>query len=225
MDRKSDRKTPEGTYRIANPPVGLIEPQLRRIAGIAGLQRLFQAVQPTLTPFFQPRHGHGGVAAERIKRFATQRAQDDFGFALRSPALRGLEPGGLGGALRFNQFRHRIYWLSGLLSRVQGNWWRYKHGNEQVRLGVQSCRGPGAWLFHFTVFAGFDRVYALMLEPALFAPASRSLAGFWPVKAEHLGKRQTWIRHYEMTAANYASCRFVESLGCRNRPPQSRTGS
>jgi hypothetical protein len=56
--------------QFADPAVGLIKPQLRRIARLAGLQRLLQTVQPALTPFLQSRHGHGGVAAERIERLA-----------------------------------------------------------------------------------------------------------------------------------------------------------
>jgi len=46
--------------QFADPPVGLIEPQLRLIAGLADLHCLVQTGQVPLTPFFQSRHGHGG---------------------------------------------------------------------------------------------------------------------------------------------------------------------
>ena len=37
--------------------------------------------------------------------------------------------------------------------------------------------------------------------------------GVWPVRAERMAERQRWIDEYEHAARNYASCRFVESLG------------
>lgn len=83
-----------------------IGPPLRRIAGVAGLSRLRQTVRPTLAPFRPPRLGHGGGAAERSERFATQRAQDDFGFTFRPQRCRGisrpeLHSGLAGWAVRF----------------------------------------------------------------------------------------------------------------------------
>jgi hypothetical protein len=41
----------------------------------------------------------------------------------------------------------------------------------------------------------------------------RPVAGVWPVKDKYLPARRDWIARYETTAANYAACEFVTSLG------------
>jgi hypothetical protein len=82
---------------------------------------------------------------------------------------------------------------------------------------------------------GVDHLYALMCRNqhcfrARVSPKPwrigigahmRPRPGIWPVKPEHLEKRQAWIRHYEATAANYASCRFVEALGSDTVHPKA----
>lgn len=86
--------------QFADAPVGLIEPQLRRIVSGADLQGLLQAAERLRAPFLEARRGHRGLAAERIERFAAQQAQHHFGFAFRAPAQRGSfqigAPGGSG---------------------------------------------------------------------------------------------------------------------------------
>lgn len=37
--------------------------------------------------------------------------------------------------------------------------------------------------------------------------------GVWPVAADRLPQRRRWIDHYQQAAANYAACRYLESLG------------
>ena len=54
----------------------------------ADLQRLLHADERLLPPVFEARHGHGGLAAERIERLTAQQAEHDLGFALRTPAQR-----------------------------------------------------------------------------------------------------------------------------------------
>ena len=54
----------------------------------ADLQRLLHADERLLPPFFEARHGHGGLAAERIERLTAQQAEHDLGFAFRTPAQR-----------------------------------------------------------------------------------------------------------------------------------------
>ena len=41
----------------------------------------------------------------------------------------------------------------------------------------------------------------------------RPRPGVWPVKAEHLPRRERWIADYERISADYAACRFVTALG------------
>jgi hypothetical protein len=41
----------------------------------------------------------------------------------------------------------------------------------------------------------------------------RPRPGIWPVKPDHLARRQAWIRKYEEAATRFASCRLVETLG------------
>lgn len=68
------------------PRRATVAPDRRR----AGLQRLLQTLPPSLAPSLQSRHGRGSVAAERIERFATPRAQDAFSFTFCPPALQGI---------------------------------------------------------------------------------------------------------------------------------------
>ena len=85
--------------QFADAPVGLIEPQLRRIVVGADLQGRFQAAERLGAPFLQPWHRHGRLAAEGIQRLAAQQAQHDFGFAFRAPAQRGsFQAGAPGGS-------------------------------------------------------------------------------------------------------------------------------
>ncbi len=37
--------------------------------------------------------------------------------------------------------------------------------------------------------------------------------GVWPVAVERLPQRQSWVAHYEATAARFAACRFLETVG------------
>ncbi len=41
----------------------------------------------------------------------------------------------------------------------------------------------------------------------------RPRPGVWPIKEEHLGKRQAWEREYERLSSSYAACEFLEELG------------
>lgn len=41
----------------------------------------------------------------------------------------------------------------------------------------------------------------------------RPRPGVWPVRAEHLATRTAWVADYETRAADYAACRYLESLG------------
>lgn len=41
----------------------------------------------------------------------------------------------------------------------------------------------------------------------------RPRPGVWPVRAEQLEKRNTWIQAYEAAATRFASCRFLEAQG------------
>jgi len=41
----------------------------------------------------------------------------------------------------------------------------------------------------------------------------RPRPGVWPVKPEHLPRRERWIADYERTAADYAACRYMETIG------------
>jgi hypothetical protein len=37
--------------------------------------------------------------------------------------------------------------------------------------------------------------------------------GVWPVSPERLPARRAWLEHYDRTAAGFAACRFIESIG------------
>lgn len=41
----------------------------------------------------------------------------------------------------------------------------------------------------------------------------RPRPGVWPVREEHLGRRQAWVREYESRSASFAACEFLEELG------------
>jgi len=41
----------------------------------------------------------------------------------------------------------------------------------------------------------------------------RPRPGVWPVRPEHLPRRQAWVTEYERKAAGFAACRFVETVG------------
>lgn len=41
----------------------------------------------------------------------------------------------------------------------------------------------------------------------------RPRPGVWPIKAEHMETRNSWIREYEAAATQFASCKFIEALG------------
>jgi hypothetical protein len=43
----------------------------------------------------------------------------------------------------------------------------------------------------------------------------RPRPGVWPVKPEHLPRRERWIADYEHKAQGYAACRFVTALGSK----------
>ena len=50
----------------------------------------------------------------------------------------------------------------------------------------------------------------------------RPRPGVWPVKFEHMARRQRWISAYEQVAAGYAACRFVAELGSGAVDAQAR---
>jgi hypothetical protein len=41
----------------------------------------------------------------------------------------------------------------------------------------------------------------------------RPRPGVWPVSPERLPERRAWLEHYDRTAAGFAACRFIESVG------------
>ena len=43
--------------------------------------------------------------------------------------------------------------------------------------------------------------------------------GVWPVKPERMADRQLWVEDYERLAVNFASCRYVRSLGAGGVDP------
>lgn len=47
----------------------------------------------------------------------------------------------------------------------------------------------------------------------------RPRPGVWPVKAEHLPRRERWIAAYEHAAQGYAACEFVTALGSNQVDP------
>ncbi|QWP79509.1 hypothetical protein J5226_22690 [Lysobacter sp. K5869] len=40
--------------------------------------------------------------------------------------------------------------------------------------------------------------------------------GVWPIPAERMAERESWVAQYERKAEGYAACRFVEALGSRD---------
>jgi hypothetical protein len=46
--------------------------------------------------------------------------------------------------------------------------------------------------------------------------------GVWPVSPERLPQRRTWLEQYDRAAAEFAACRFVESLGSGVSAPPVR---
>lgn len=82
---------------------------------------------------------------------------------------------------------------------------------------------------------GIDRVYAAMCRNqhcfrARVSPKPwrigigthmRPRPGVWPVRAEQLEPRNTWVREYEAAARSHASCRYVESLGTGSVHPKA----
>ena len=81
---------------------------------------------------------------------------------------------------------------------------------------------------------GVDRIYAAMCmnqhcfrarvspKPWRIGISShmRPRPGVWPVKPEHLEKRQAWICEYEKRARDFASCAFVETIGSATVDPK-----
>ncbi len=49
----------------------------------------------------------------------------------------------------------------------------------------------------------------------------RPRPGVWPVKPEHLPRRNAWIADYEATAAEYAACRWMEQVGAGKPDPDA----
>lgn len=54
------------------------------------------------------------------------------------------------------------------------------------------------------------KYWRMKYEPPLSLPKSK-----WPFPDEHVPLRKQWIAAYEEHAPNYASCRFIETLGSR----------
>lgn len=50
----------------------------------------------------------------------------------------------------------------------------------------------------------------------------RPRSGTWPVPEDQQPARQVWVEHYERTAAAYAACQFIESLGSGRMDPAAR---
>jgi hypothetical protein len=87
----------------------------------------------------------------------------------------------------------------------------------------------------FFAALGVDPVYAKMCrnqrcfrarvspKPWRIGIAShmRPRPGVWPVKPEHLEKRQSWISNYETVATRFASCRFIEAIGSGTVHPKA----
>lgn len=42
----------------------------------------------------------------------------------------------------------------------------------------------------------------------------RPRPGVWPVAPEHLPRRAAWVAEYEAAAVKFASCEWIDSLGC-----------
>ena len=74
--------------QFADSAVGFVQAQFSGIVMHADLQRLIHADERLLPPVFEPRHGHGGLAAERIERLTAQQAEHDLRFAFGTPAQR-----------------------------------------------------------------------------------------------------------------------------------------
>lgn len=45
------------------------------------------------------------------------------------------------------------------------------------------------------------------------AQGMRPRPGVWPIASEHRAVRQAWVENYEARAADFAACRYLESLG------------
>jgi len=99
--------------------------------------------------------------------------------------------------------------------------------------GVRDPREP--IVTEFFAALGVDPVYAKMCRNqhcfrARVSPKPwrigigghmRPRPGVWPVKPEHLEKRQSWIRNYETVAMRFASCRFIEAIGSGTVHPKA----
>ena len=51
----------------------------------------------------------------------------------------------------------------------------------------------------------------------------RPRPGTWPIRPERLAERQNWVAQYEQKARNFASCRFMETLGEGREDPVAVT--
>lgn len=45
--------------------------------------------------------------------------------------------------------------------------------------------------------------------------------GIWPIKEEHLPRRNRWLEEYDAASEEFASCRFVEAVGSSTTDPKA----
>jgi len=115
-------------------------------------------------------------------------------------------------------------------SKAHGNWhmriYRTPAGFRVLVLH-QTFQPTDPAVTEFFTALGVDPVYATMCRNqqcfrARVSPKPwrmgmsrhmRPRPGVWPIKAEHVETRNSWVREYEAAATQFASCKFVEALG------------